>query len=109
MRSRRRSVSVSLTGDVRPDRLDFHLPVSGYTLKRKPQDEPAGRLVQRQGRARISLSRLARTGNGALSSRMFFSWQYYFDRELVEREHPEIVIQEMVERTLMNDPSWLEK
>ncbi len=40
---------------------------------------------------------------------MFFSWQYYFDRELVEREHPEIVIQEMVERTLMNDPSWLEK
>ena len=33
--------------------------------------------------------------------RITFSWQYTFDRELVEKEHPDVVIQEMVERTLM--------
>ena len=33
--------------------------------------------------------------------RISFSWQYTFDRDLVEKEHPGGVIQEMVERTLM--------
>jgi len=42
-------------------------------------------------------------------SRIVFSWEYSFDRELVEREHPDVVIQEMVERTLMNEPAWMEK
>jgi len=42
-------------------------------------------------------------------SRIVFSWEYSFDRELVEREHPDIVLQEMVERTLMNEPAFLEK
>ncbi len=37
--------------------------------------------------------------------RIVFSWQYTFDRDLVEREKPDLVIQEMVERTLMmNSP-----
>jgi hypothetical protein len=34
--------------------------------------------------------------------RIVFSWQYAFDRELVERERPDVVIQEMVERVLMD-------
>jgi hypothetical protein len=34
-------------------------------------------------------------------SRILYSWQYTFDREIVERERPAIVIQEMVERALM--------
>jgi hypothetical protein len=41
-------------------------------------------------------------------SRIVFSWEYSFDRGLVEREHPDVVIQEMVERTLINEPSYLE-
>ena len=36
-------------------------------------------------------------------SRVLYSWQYTFDSELVEREHPDVVIQEMVERALMAD------
>jgi alginate O-acetyltransferase complex protein AlgJ len=36
--------------------------------------------------------------------RIIFSWQYSMDRELVEREHPDVVIQELAERALMNDP-----
>ena len=35
--------------------------------------------------------------------RIVFSWQYTLERELVEREHPDVVIQEMHERALMND------
>jgi hypothetical protein len=31
------------------------------------------------------------------------SWQYTFDYEIVEQEHPDVVIQEMVERALMAD------
>ena len=38
--------------------------------------------------------------------RITFSWQYTFDRELVEKEHPDVVIQEMVERVLMDAPDW---
>jgi hypothetical protein len=34
--------------------------------------------------------------------RIVFSWQYVFDHELVAREHPDVVIQEMVE-TVLND------
>jgi alginate O-acetyltransferase complex protein AlgJ len=34
-----------------------------------------------------------------------FSWQYTLDRDVVEREKPDVVIQEMVERELMDD--WL--
>jgi alginate O-acetyltransferase complex protein AlgJ len=34
-------------------------------------------------------------------SRSLYSWQYTFDREIVERERPDVVIQEMVERALM--------
>jgi hypothetical protein len=37
-------------------------------------------------------------------SRILFSWQYTFDSEIVEREHPDVVIQEMVERVLMASP-----
>lgn len=37
--------------------------------------------------------------------RIVFSWQYTFDRDIVEREKPDVVIQEMVERELMDD--WL--
>ena len=37
-------------------------------------------------------------------SRILFSWQYTFDHDLVERERPDIVIQEMVERALMASP-----
>jgi alginate O-acetyltransferase complex protein AlgJ len=35
--------------------------------------------------------------------RIVFSWQYTMERALVEREHPDIVIQEIVERALMSD------
>ena len=35
-------------------------------------------------------------------SRILFSWQYTFNREIVEREHPDVVIQEMVEIALMS-------
>jgi hypothetical protein len=34
-------------------------------------------------------------------SHILYSWQYTFDREIVERERPDVVIQEMVERVLM--------
>ena len=34
--------------------------------------------------------------------RIVFSWQYTMERELVEREQPDVVIQEMAERALMN-------
>ena len=34
--------------------------------------------------------------------RIVYSWQHTFDRRLVEREHPDLVIQEMFERALMN-------
>jgi hypothetical protein len=34
-------------------------------------------------------------------SRILYSWQYTFNREIVERESPDVVIQEMVERALM--------
>ena len=34
-------------------------------------------------------------------SHILYSWQYTFDRDLVERERPDVVIQEMVERALM--------
>jgi hypothetical protein len=34
--------------------------------------------------------------------RITFSWQYTFDPVLVEKERPEVVIQELVERTLMS-------
>jgi hypothetical protein len=37
-------------------------------------------------------------------SRILFSWQYTFDSEIVERERPDVVIQEMVERVLMASP-----
>jgi hypothetical protein len=33
--------------------------------------------------------------------RISFSWQYTSDRDLMEKEHTGVVIQEMVERTLM--------
>ncbi len=33
-------------------------------------------------------------------SRIRYTWQYTFDREIVERENPDVVIQEMVERVL---------
>jgi hypothetical protein len=36
-------------------------------------------------------------------SRILYSWQYTFDYDLVERERPDVVIQEMVERALMED------
>jgi alginate O-acetyltransferase complex protein AlgJ len=36
--------------------------------------------------------------------RVVFCWQYILDKELVEQEHPDVVIQEMVERTLMASP-----
>ena len=36
--------------------------------------------------------------------RVVFCWQYTFDRELVEREEPDVVIQEFVEHVLMYDP-----
>jgi alginate O-acetyltransferase complex protein AlgJ len=35
--------------------------------------------------------------------RIVFCWQYIFDDELVARERPDVVIQEFVERTLMDD------
>ena len=35
-------------------------------------------------------------------SRIRYSWQYSFDREIVLRERPDVVVQEMVERALMN-------
>jgi alginate O-acetyltransferase complex protein AlgJ len=35
-------------------------------------------------------------------SRSLYSWQYTLDRELVERERPDVVIQEMVEVALMS-------
>ena len=34
--------------------------------------------------------------------RIVYSWQYTMERGLVEREHPDVVIQEMAERVLMN-------
>ena len=34
-------------------------------------------------------------------SRVRYTWQYTFDKEIVERENPDVVIQEMVERVLM--------
>ena len=37
--------------------------------------------------------------------RIVFTWQYTLDRVLVEQEHPDVVIQEMLERTLMLDAS----
>ncbi len=40
--------------------------------------------------------------------RITFSWQYTLNKELVEREHPDVVIQEMVERTLMGLPEWFQ-
>ena len=36
-------------------------------------------------------------------SHIRYSWQYTFDREIIERERPDIVIQEMVERVLVDD------
>jgi alginate O-acetyltransferase complex protein AlgJ len=36
-------------------------------------------------------------------SHILYSWQYTFDREIVEREHPDVVIHEMVERVLIDD------
>ncbi len=36
-------------------------------------------------------------------SGIVFSWEYSFDRVPVEREHPDVVIQKMVEGTLMNE------
>jgi alginate O-acetyltransferase complex protein AlgJ len=35
--------------------------------------------------------------------RIVYCWQYVFDYELVERERPDVVIQEVVERALMDD------
>jgi alginate O-acetyltransferase complex protein AlgJ len=35
--------------------------------------------------------------------RIVYCWQYIFDYELVERERPDVVIQEFVERILVND------
>ncbi len=35
-------------------------------------------------------------------SRVVYSWQYTFDCQLVERERPDVVIQELVERVLMS-------
>jgi hypothetical protein len=35
--------------------------------------------------------------------RIVYSWQYTMEHKLIERERPDIVIQEMVERALMND------
>jgi hypothetical protein len=40
--------------------------------------------------------------------RIVFSWQYSFDLEIVEREHPDVVIQEMAERVLVNNPQAYE-
>ena len=37
-------------------------------------------------------------------SRSLYSWQYTLSHEMVEREHPDVVIQEMVERVLL-EPS----
>ena len=34
-------------------------------------------------------------------SRIVYTWQYTFDKEIVERENPDVVIQELVERVLM--------
>jgi hypothetical protein len=33
-----------------------------------------------------------------------FTWQYDFNRQLIEREHPDVVIEEMVERQLIRGP-----
>jgi hypothetical protein len=38
-------------------------------------------------------------------SRSVFTWQHTFDPQLVEREHPDVVIEEEVERMLQYDPS----
>jgi hypothetical protein len=35
--------------------------------------------------------------------RIVYAWKYTLDRELVEREHPDVVMQELVERALMLD------
>jgi alginate O-acetyltransferase complex protein AlgJ len=35
--------------------------------------------------------------------RIVYCWQYVFDYELVERERPDVVIQELVERVIMED------
>jgi alginate O-acetyltransferase complex protein AlgJ len=35
--------------------------------------------------------------------RIVYCWQYIFDYELVERERPDVVIQEFVERVIMED------
>ena len=35
-------------------------------------------------------------------SRITYSWQYTFEYDTVERERPDVVIQEMVERALMD-------
>jgi alginate O-acetyltransferase complex protein AlgJ len=40
--------------------------------------------------------------------RIVFSWQYSFDLEIVDREHPDVVIQEMAERVLVNNPQRYE-
>jgi len=37
-------------------------------------------------------------------SHAFFTWQYAFDRALVERERADIVIEEVVERSLAAGP-----
>ncbi len=36
-------------------------------------------------------------------SHILYTWQYTFDKEIVERENPDVVIQELVERVLMED------
>jgi hypothetical protein len=38
--------------------------------------------------------------------RIRFSWQYTLDRQIVEQERPDVVVQEMVERVLMDRPDW---
>jgi hypothetical protein len=37
-------------------------------------------------------------------SRATFTWQKRFDAELIKREHPDVVIEERVERVLVNGP-----
>ena len=36
-------------------------------------------------------------------SHILYTWQYTFDKEIVERENPDVVIQELVERVLMEE------
>jgi len=37
--------------------------------------------------------------------RIVYVWRYHFDRALIERERPDVVIEEMVERRLMGSLS----